>query len=135
LGFGVQTVDWQNQPSGNHSLQATFSKAVWEHTDPLPGEYGDPTYKMVLTQVSSTNFRTDGLGRARVAFTPPDPGVYQLEIKGEGALTQILVWIGGPGSAPWPSLPNQRLQLESDAAEYNPGQTAKIRIPNPYTTK
>jgi alpha-2-macroglobulin len=134
-GFGVQTVDWQSQPSGNHALSAAFSKVVWVRSDPEPGTYGEPSYKQQFTPVATTDLRTDGLGRARITFTPPDPGVYQLEVRGEGALTRILIWVGGPGIAPWPSLPDQRLQIEADAAEYSVGQTAKIRIPNPYSDK
>ena len=68
-----------------------------------------------------------------MAFTPPEGGTYQLSVSGEGALSELLIWVTGPGIAPWPTLPNQRLRLESDAAEYLPGATAKIRIPNPYT--
>ena len=95
-------------------------------------QFGYPSYQKVLTVIATANLRTDALGRARVAFTPPDAGTYQLELSGDGALTQVLVWAGGPGTAPWPNLPNQRLRLESDAAEYQPGSTATIRIPNPY---
>ena len=94
--------------------------------------YGYPTYRKVLTEIGSTDLATDALGRARVAFTPPDGGTYQLSVSGEGALSELLIWVSGPGMAPWPSLPNQRLRLESDAAEYAPGATAQIRIPNPY---
>ena len=134
-GFGIQTVDWQGQPSGNHSLSAKLSKVTWERTDPPFGAPGGPTYQMKQTPVSSTDFRTDGLGRARVAFTPPDPGVYQVEVSGEGALTQVLIWVGGKGSVAWPSLPDQRLRIESDSNQYAAGQTAKIRIPNPFDGK
>jgi alpha-2-macroglobulin len=131
LGFSLQTVNWQTQPSGNHSLSARFSKVRWVRKDP-PGGMGEPTYQKELTPVASTDLRTDGLGRARVTFTPPDPGVYELTVSGEGAFTSLLTWVGGPGSAPWPNLPSQRLRLESDAASYAPGQTARLRFANPY---
>lgn len=134
-GFSVQTVDWQGQPSGNHSMTAHLSKMVWQRQDPLPGQYGSPTYQIIETPIASSDFRTDGLGRARIAFTPPEPGIYQVEVSGEGALTQILIWVGGAGSVAWPNLPDQRIQIEADADEYTPGQSAKIRIPNPFEGK
>ncbi|GAP08080.1 large extracellular alpha-helical protein [Anaerolinea thermolimosa] len=130
IGFAIQTFDWANQPAGAHTLRAVFSRVEWD----IEGEsaFGYPSYRKVLTEVGSSDLRTDALGRARVAFTPPEVGTYQLEVSGEGALTQVLVWVSGPGMAPWPTLPNQRLRLEADATEYRPGQTARIRIPNPF---
>lgn len=134
LGFSVQTVDWTSQPSGNHALTARFSKVRWVRSDP-PDGLGLPAYVKETTQVASTDFRTDGLGRARIAFTPPDPGVYEIEVSGSGAYTAMLVWVGGPGSAPWPNLPNQRLRLELDASSYQAGQTARLRFANPFNER
>ena len=68
---------------------------------------------------------------ARLAFTPPEPGTYELEISGGGALTQITIWVSGEGQVAWPSLPNQQLTLTPDRQAYTPGDTAKIFIPNP----
>ena len=132
LGFDIQAMDWDDQPAGAHELKAVFSRVEWVPDSDEDSLYGYPTYRKVLTEIGSTDLATDGLGRARVAFTPPDGGTYQLSVSGEGALSELLIWVSGPGMAPWPSLPNQRLRLESDAAEYAPGATAKIRIPNPY---
>ncbi len=33
---------------------------------------------------------------------------------GEGTRTQVLVWVGGPGQAIWPNLPNSRLRMIAD---------------------
>ena len=44
----------------------------------------------------------------------------------------MLLWVGGPGQAAWPSLPNQRLRLTADQARYRAGDTASIFIPNPF---
>jgi hypothetical protein len=131
IGFSIQTVDWQTQPSGNHSMIARFSKVRWTPSQ-SPGIYGETRTQKELTLVATSDFRTDGLGRARLAFTPPSPGVYELSVEGEGASTSLLVWVGGSGLAPWPNLPNQRLRLESDAQSYQPGQTARLRFANPF---
>ncbi len=131
-GFTIQTLDWLSQPAGEHALAAVFSRVEWQPEDMGDSPYNPPAYKKVLTVIATANLRTDALGRARVVFTPPDAGTYQLELSGDGALTQVLIWASGPSVAPWPSLPNQRLRLEADAAEYQPGATATLRIPNPY---
>jgi uncharacterized protein YfaS (alpha-2-macroglobulin family) len=43
-----------------------------------------------------------------------------------------LIWVGGVGSAAWPDLPDQRLELTADRDAYKAGDTAKIFIPNPF---
>jgi uncharacterized protein YfaS (alpha-2-macroglobulin family) len=54
-----------------------------------------------------------------------------LESGEQGALTQVLVWISGPGEAAWPNLPNQTLRLSADKDSYKPGETAPVFVPNP----
>ena len=133
-GFDVLTVDWDGQPSGNHSLTALFQRVEWERTDP-PAEmasYTGPTYERVYTTIATQDFSTKADGTARLSFTPDEPGTYQLDVSGQGTTTQVLVWIGGSGSGIWPDLPNQRLRLTADAEAYQPGDTASIFIPNPF---
>ena len=55
-----------------------------------------------------------------------------LDVSGEGARTQSMIWVSGAGSAAWPDLPNQRLELSADNESYKAGDTARIFIPNPF---
>ena len=57
-----------------------------------------------------------------------------LDVSGEGAHTQTLIWVGGAGSAAWPDLPDQRFELTADRDSYKAGDTAKVFIPNPFAT-
>jgi uncharacterized protein YfaS (alpha-2-macroglobulin family) len=41
-----------------------------------------------------------------------------------------MLWVGGPGSAIWPDLPNQRINLTPSQPSYLPGETASVFIPN-----
>jgi uncharacterized protein YfaS (alpha-2-macroglobulin family) len=130
----VLTVDWEGQPSGGKSLSALFQKVEWVRKDP-PGEYAGfsiPSYERVYTSVASSEFTTSADGVARLAFTPEEPGTYQLDVSGDGTTTQVLIWVGGKGTGVWPDLPNQRLRLTADADAYQPGDTASIFIPNPF---
>jgi len=131
LGFEVQTVDWHQQPSGGHTLIALFQKVAWKQ-DQAAWEMGEVKYTKELTLVASSDIQTDSSGRARLEFTPEEPGTYQLEVSGGGALSQAMVWVGGAGTASWPKLPEQHLRLEADYLEYDPGDVARIFIPNPY---
>jgi len=138
IGFDVLVVDWQQNPDGVHQLRADFNKVVWERIAPsstVPGDY--PTYEIQKTYVGSADFTTAEDGMARVAFTPERPGTYQLEVTsldddGGVAVTQVTIWAGGAGQAVWPNLPNQHLRLVADQDAYQPGQSAKLFVPNPF---
>jgi uncharacterized protein YfaS (alpha-2-macroglobulin family) len=137
-GFEVLVVDWDGDPDGSRALRAEFQKVVWERVDPEPGDpFAFPEFVPEYTPIGSTDFVTSNEGLARLAFTPPEAGTYQLDVHGLhpgelGARTQVILWVSGAGQAIWPNLPNQRLRLTADQDGYQPGQTAQVFIPNPF---
>ncbi len=131
LGFEVLTVGWDKNPSGDKTLTAEFKQVRWEKEVDASGF---PTYTPVYTPLFSSNPVTDADGKARLSFTPPTAGTYMLDVSGNGARSQVLVWVGGLGTAAWPDLPNQRLELTADKDSYNAGDNAKVFIPNPFPT-
>jgi len=131
IEFEVFTTDWAQNPSGDKTLVAEFKQVRWEkETD----SFGFSKYTPVYTPVSSSNLATGPDGRARLSFVPPNAGTYMLDVQGSGAHTQTLVWVGGAGSAAWPDLPNQKLELTANQESYKAGDTAGIFIPNPFIT-
>ncbi len=138
-GFDIQVVDWQQNPTEASSLRAEFQKVVWRRIDPPASEpYESPKFEPQYTPAGSTDFAADAQGRARLAFTPTEPGTYLLDVyhlqaaQSKGARSQFLLWVGGAGQAIWPNLPNSRLRLVADQASYQPGDTAQVFIPNPF---
>ncbi|HJR79613.1 MAG TPA: Ig-like domain-containing protein [Anaerolineales bacterium] len=131
IGFEVYTVDWDQNPAGDKELNAVFQQVRWEKETDVNGF---PTYTPVYTPVSSSDFITGADGKARLSFVPPTAGTYMLDVSGGGAHTQSLVWVGGAGSAAWPELPDQRLELTADRDSYKAGETASVFIPNPFAT-
>ena len=139
IGFDVYSADWTGNPSGDKTLVAEFKSVRW---DKQTDSAGYPTYTPVYTSVGSSNFATGSDGRARLSFIPPTAGTYMLDVSSSDvtatssgqAHTQTLVWIGGAGTAAWPDLPNQRLELTADKDTYQAGDTANIFIPNPFAT-
>ena len=129
--FSVLTVNWQNQPVGGRTLSASFDRIEWVQ-EWSEVETGAVSYREVVTPVSGADLRTGNNGLATLEFTPQEAGMYRLEVRGEGAVSQVLVWVGGSGSAPWPRLPNQQIRVEADRKEYAVGDTARIFIPNPF---
>ena len=135
-GFEVQVVDWNQAPAGERMLRAEFSKVIYERTDPLPSDpWGFPTLEPVYTLVASTDFATAPDGKARLAFTPLQPGVFQLAVfdpaADKGTRSEFTLWVGGPGQAIWPNLPNSRLRLVANQQSYRPGEIARVFISNP----
>jgi uncharacterized protein YfaS (alpha-2-macroglobulin family) len=129
IGFDIYTVDWAKNASGDKTLSAEFKQVRWDkETDAA----GFSTYKPVYTPVSGSNLATGPDGKARLSFVPPNAGTYMLEVSGDGARTQSLIWVGGAGAAAWPELPNQRFELTADKDSYKAGDTAKVFIPNPF---
>jgi len=131
-GFEVQVVDWEGHPAGVRALHAEFQKVVWVRQEPPPeNPYIGPTFTPQYTPIGSTDFQTNEQGQARLSFTPPEPGTYQLDVSGEGARSQMYLWVGGAAQAIWPNLPLQRLRLVADKKAYQPGETAQVFVPNP----
>jgi uncharacterized protein YfaS (alpha-2-macroglobulin family) len=130
ISFDIKVVDWERNSVGSHNLNARFQKVTW-----VRGEkdeiYDFPTYIPEYTPVSSSDFRTGDDGAARLAFTAPEPGTYELDVRGDGAVTKLTVWVGGEGQMAWPNMPNQHFTLVSDRQTYAPGDIANIFIPNP----
>ncbi len=132
-GFGIQVVDWNGNPAGERSLSAVFRQVSWVRQEPpSDSPYELPVYVPQYTPVASQDLNTDADGRARVQFTPPKPGTYQLDVSGNGAQTQVMLWVGGEGQVIWPNLPNQRLRLTADQESYQAGQTAQVFVPNEF---
>ena len=129
VGFGVLTADWDGNASPSNTLQAEFKKVRWERSE---GMHGMPSYEPVYSLVGSSNLITGADGKARLSFTPEDPGTYMLDVFGNGARTQVLLWVAGGENAAWPNPVNDQVTLVADKEEYKPGQTASIFIPNPF---
>lgn len=135
LGFEVLTADWEKQASPSRELLAEFKRVEWQRKDPpteLP--YAFPTFEPVYTLAGSSALTTGLDGIARLSFTPSQAGAYLLDVSSQGSLarTQALVWVGGGQNAAWPDLANDLLRLSPDQPTYQPGQTAKVFIPNPF---
>jgi hypothetical protein len=134
LGFDVLVVDWEQAPAGVQQLRAEFQKVVWERQDPPPSDiYSYPTFTARYTPVGSTDFQTGADGKARLEFTPEEPGTFQLDVTQNGAHTAMILWVGGAGQAVWPNIPNQQIRLTGDRQEYLPGDTARVFVPNPFS--
>ena len=138
MGFDVLTVGWDQSPVADRALRAEFSQVTWVLDETQPQDpYSGPTYKPQFTPVSSTDFRTGAEGQARLEFTPPEPGPYQLSVfdpANKAARSEILIWAGGSGQFTLPDQSNRHINLTADKTTYQPGETARIFVSNPFST-
>ncbi len=133
--FQIQTTDWGYQPKAQQTLRADFERIEWQQTA-LTGLAAEDSFEEVLTPVSSADFSTNERGLASLEFVPETPGNYRLRVTGaDGALSDFLLWVTGPGQTAWPALPDQHIMLELDQTEYQAGDTARLFIPNPFAGK
>jgi alpha-2-macroglobulin len=131
LEVDLRSVDWLQQPLPGSSFIARFFSAVTQAGEEINPD-GSPRYVTEYTQVAEQSSQTDAQGAAVLRFTPPEPGTYRVSVSGDGAHSDVFVWVSGPGTAAFPELPNQALVLAPDRESYQPGETAGVFIPNPF---
>jgi len=132
IEYDLLTIDWEGSSVPGKAIQATFSKIDWEVVG-YEGIYNSPKYKMTEEVIGTASPSTSDKGIARLSFTPINPGTYMLTLISGKAKTQVMTWVGGSSAASWPKLPNSRLELVADSEVYEPGQNARIFIPNPFS--
>ena len=131
IQFGILTVDWEKVAVGDLPLEASFEAIEWriEETYEIEMPY---RYIPETSFIGSASPVTDAEGQARVSFTPPEPGTYRLTVESGDAISQVLIWVTGSGSAVWPRQVQNQINLTPDAEGYEPGQIAQVFIPNPF---
>ncbi|RPH55551.1 MAG: hypothetical protein EHM81_14450, partial [Chloroflexi bacterium] len=95
LGYSLLTVDWDQEPVSK-TLAVNFQKVRWERSG---GLYGNYEFTPIYTPVESKTITTASDGTARVSFMPAEAGTYMLDVSGEGAHSQDMLWVGGAEQA------------------------------------
>jgi alpha-2-macroglobulin len=129
--FSLLTVDWEKTSVGEVPVEAIFETIRWEFEQTMNPER---PYRYIpeTTLVGSASPVTDEEGKARLSFIPEEPGTYQLTLQSGDAVTQVILWVAGEGSAIWPRQRHNQIQLVADAESYQLGQNARVFVPNPF---
>lgn len=131
LTFTLTTVGLDKAPAAGKTLKVEFSKVTWTLRPGNSVAY-IARYDRQQTLVESGQVVSNASGLAEIQLTPPDPGTYLLRSEVDGNASEVLLWVGGPGQVVWPATPFDQLRLTADRQSYQPGQTARIFIPNPF---
>ena len=134
----VQTVDTEGDPLGDLDLSYTvYLVERREVRRTVEGRsYWD--WQEVVSEVETSNIRTDSDGKGRINFVPPQGGSYRLEAQGRDGranrvLSTIYLWASDVDrSVAWRFQEHDRIELVTDRRSYRPGDTAEILVQSPY---
>jgi len=130
MNFELLLVDWDKNPAGEQAIDVSFGKVTWESSG--KDQFGFPSYERKVDVLGEASFMTSTNGEALLPFTPGEPGVYQLEVRAGTAVSQLMFWVGGPGTAQWPNRDESQITILSSAENFAPGEVGSVFIPNPF---
>lgn len=131
------TIDPQGNRLPNRAVEVELFRSTWENRFIEDDTGGSWESREIRESVGAQQITTDGSGEAVVNFTPTDGGAYLVLARardsgGREVRTSLFVWVYG-GDAFWLRENNDRINLIADKGEYQPGETATILIPSPFT--
>ena len=131
MTFELKLVDWQKNPAGSHAMPGHLLARCNGSKTRLTAGASRSIRRYLHRSPACRSLQMHRVWRM-CSLRRQRPGTYQLEVAGEGALTQYLIWVGGEGQTAWPQLDQNRILPVADQEEYQPGDTANVFIPNPF---
>lgn len=134
-GLAVESVDWQGKPLPGKTAALTIDRVTWKQVVDPDGKI---TWESQSVNVSQSSLTTGANGEAVSQFTPASPGSYHVHVEAHDAAGRttdsgFTLWVPGPGAGLWRQPPAGRLALVPDRETYEPGQTARILVPSPFS--
>ncbi|NBC16150.1 MAG: hypothetical protein GVY18_02410 [Bacteroidetes bacterium] len=127
----------EGEPVAGRSVRATlysvFWNSIWRR-----GEDGQYRYQSERTEVvESTQMLASADGVQAFSITPEEYGQYRLVLEDldSGARTVHAFYSSGWGYAAWAMDTPDRVQLELDKEQYDPGETATVLVRAPFPGK
>lgn len=138
----VVTVTPQGDPYAGAALEAVVYEYEWNsvYARTADGSYRWQT-SVVRTPVFTTTATTDRQGEASILWTPEKGGQYQVIAGGEDEAGNVIssaayVYVADSNRdayVAWPRENHDRITLVADKQLYEPGETARILTPNPFS--
>ncbi len=132
-------------PTGEPYPAAELTVTVYEYSwNSVYARAADGSYywetSVDRTPVFTTTATTDRQGTAQIEWTAERGGQYQLVASGTDDAgnpinSTAFVYASDPdqGFVAWPRANNDRINLVADKESYEPGETAQILVPSPFT--
>lgn len=134
----VETLDTEGEPLASLDLSYAVYLVEWRKVRrTVEGRrYWD--WQELLSEVRTTNIRTDREGYARITFAVPQGGTYRVRAwatdrRGNRVLDTTDLSVSDVGrTVAWHLEQHDRVELVTDKGTYNPDDTAKILVQSPY---
>jgi uncharacterized protein YfaS (alpha-2-macroglobulin family) len=136
--FNLVVLDVDGKPVAKQAVSVAFVEQRWfsvVRKDATGLSSWDTSVKNI--PAGSASATTDDKGLATVTFTPPAGGEYKAiltakDAKGRPSKASSYLWVSSTDYIPWRQTNDRSFQLIADKSSYNPGDTAKILIAQPF---
>jgi alpha-2-macroglobulin len=138
----VVTVTPQGDRYAGAELAVTVYEYEWNsvYTRAADGAYHWQT-SVLRTPVLTTTTTTNRQGEAVISWIPDQAGQFQMVARGEddagnSISSATYLYVSDPnqgGFVAWPRENNDRIKLVADKQLYEPGETARILVPSPFS--
>lgn len=136
------TVTPQGEPYSGAEVEVIIYEYAWNN---VYGRGADGAFywqtSVLRTPVVTATATTNREGMATINWTPQAGGQYQVVAQAEDELGNSIssatyLYVSNPGDASmvaWPRENNDRINLVADKQLYQPGDTAQILVPSPFS--
>ncbi len=136
--FHIVVLDLNGQPVASEAVSVQIVNQQW-FSVVKQDENGVSQWVTSVKNipVSTVSAVTDASGLAQVTFTPSQGGEYKAIVnvtdsQGRKSKASSYLWISSTGYIAWPQTNDRSFQLIPDKKTYNPGDTARILIAQPF---
>ncbi|MCB8921737.1 MAG: Ig-like domain-containing protein [Ardenticatenaceae bacterium] len=139
MAFDLAAVDWDGEPVANQIVSVEIVERRW-YSVQEENDAGELIWRTSVEEIPAASFDAvtlDGNGRASIAFTPPNGGVFRAyvrarDVDGKTAVASTYVWVSGGNYVSWRRLNDHSFELIADRDSYSPGDTAELLIASPF---
>jgi uncharacterized protein YfaS (alpha-2-macroglobulin family) len=123
-------------PLSGQKIELKVVEIRWERI-PVEGQYGQYRWEQKEIDVETGEVVTGNDGTAQYTFTPPQAGIYRVmalsrDERERVNRSSLRLWVTGTRPVWW-GRPSDRIDLIADKDLYQPGDTAEVLVPIPFT--
>jgi uncharacterized protein YfaS (alpha-2-macroglobulin family) len=136
LAIDLIAVTPESRPIPGQEIDVKVVEIRWERV-PLEGQFGQYDWQRQEIEVESGQVIAAADGTARYTFTPLGAGIYRVQALARDDYERLnsatlQVWVTGTTPVWW-GRPSDTIDLIADKESYQPGDTAEILIPTPFS--
>jgi uncharacterized protein YfaS (alpha-2-macroglobulin family) len=136
--FNLVVLDLDGKPVANSLVSLEFAEQRW-YSVVKEDDDGVSRWETSVKTIpsGSATATTDEKGLATVTFAPPNGGEFKAVVtakddKGRPSKASTYLWVSSQSYVPWQQTNDRSFDLVLDKSAYNPGETAKILIAQPF---